>query len=137
LTPSTRQFWEWLLFRESSSLLAKSVGLSPPQQSLQGSVFASGDLEFEVSKPGTGGPFVSDGPQHSHPIPLIRCIFCINQKKTHSSLFDDLFNDDNPQQKLATLPVKFTGLAIPDLITSSHPNYEASTLMCSHLITIL
>jgi hypothetical protein len=30
----------------------------------------------------TGGLFVLDGPQHSHPIPLIECIFGINQWET-------------------------------------------------------
>jgi hypothetical protein len=40
-------------------------------------------------------------------------------------------------QKLATLPVKFAHFAIPNPVISSNPNYEASTLMCSHIITAI
>jgi hypothetical protein len=53
------------------------------------------------------------------------------------SLFDNIFDDGNPRRKLATLPVKFAGLAIPNPITSSHSNHKASTLMCSYLIATL
>jgi hypothetical protein len=36
---------------------------------------------------------------------------------------------------LAGLPLKWAGLAIPDPTTSAHPNYEASILLYSHLLT--
>ena len=52
-------------------------------------------------------------------------------------LFDDFFDDDDSRQKLATFHVKFAGLAIPGPITSSNPKYEASSLMCSHLIVAI
>jgi hypothetical protein len=35
---------------------------------------------------------------------------------------------------LSALPVKFAGLAIPDPAATSKENYEASTLVCSHLL---
>jgi hypothetical protein len=54
-----------------------------------------------------------------------------------SFLLSLVFDDDDHRQKLATLPVKFAGLAIPDPMTSSNPNYKASTLMCSHLVATL
>ncbi len=30
--------------------------------------------------------------------------------------------------------MKFAGLALPDPVTSSGPNFEANTLVCSHLL---
>jgi hypothetical protein len=53
------------------------------------------------------------------------------------SLFHDAFDDDDPCRKLATLHVKFAGLAIPNSVISSNPNYKASTLMCSHIIAAI
>jgi hypothetical protein len=35
---------------------------------------------------------------------------------------------------LAGLPLKWAGLAIPDPTTLAHPNYEASILLCSHIL---
>jgi hypothetical protein len=39
-----------------------------------------------------------------------------------------------PRRNLLALPVKFAGLALPDPSASSEGNYEASTLVCSHII---
>jgi hypothetical protein len=35
---------------------------------------------------------------------------------------------------LAGLPLKWAGLAIPNPTTLAHPNYEASILLCSHIL---
>jgi hypothetical protein len=53
------------------------------------------------------------------------------------SLFDDAFDDNDPRRKLPTFPVKFAGLAIPNPVISSNPNYKASTLICSHIIAAI
>jgi hypothetical protein len=50
------------------------------------------------------------------------------------TLFGDEYDDDNPRGALAGLPVKWAGLAIPDPTTSAQPNYEASILLCSHIL---
>jgi hypothetical protein len=42
--------------------------------------------------------------------------------------------DCDYRRKLASLPVKYAGLAIPDPSAASEDNYEASTLVCSHLL---
>jgi hypothetical protein len=38
------------------------------------------------------------------------------------------------RRKLAALPIKYAGLGIPDPSVTSEDNYEASTLVCSHLL---
>ncbi len=50
-----------------------------------------------------------------------------------------LFNDDydvaaDPRRQLASLPVKHAGLALPDPTESAEANYDASILVCSHLL---
>jgi hypothetical protein len=50
------------------------------------------------------------------------------------TLFGDEYNEDNPQCALASLPVKWAGLAIPDPTTLAQPKYEASILLCSHIL---
>jgi hypothetical protein len=50
------------------------------------------------------------------------------------SLFADQFDESNPHRNLSKLPVKFAGLALPDPVASSDANFEASTLVCSHLL---
>ena len=37
-------------------------------------------------------------------------------------------------RKLSSLPVRCAGIAITNPVKTSQPNYEASTLVCSHLI---
>ena len=53
------------------------------------------------------------------------------------TLFGDDYADDGPRRKLSCLPVKWTGLAIPDPTSSADSNYEASFLLCSHLLAAL
>jgi hypothetical protein len=50
------------------------------------------------------------------------------------TLFGDEYDKDDPQRALAGPPVKWAGLAIPDPTTSAQPNYEASILLCSHIL---
>ena len=51
------------------------------------------------------------------------------------NLFDDNYDDaTDPRRRLAALPVKFAGLAIPDPTASAATNYDASILVCSHLL---
>jgi hypothetical protein len=50
------------------------------------------------------------------------------------ALFDEDIADDDPRLKLACFPVKHAGLALPDPTTSAQSNYDASILMCSHLL---
>jgi hypothetical protein len=50
------------------------------------------------------------------------------------TLFGGEYNEDDPRHALAGLPVKWAGLAIPDPTTSVQPNYEASILLCSHIL---
>jgi hypothetical protein len=50
------------------------------------------------------------------------------------TLFGDEYEKDDPRHALASLPVKWAGLAIPDPTTSAQPNYEASILLCSHIL---
>jgi hypothetical protein len=50
------------------------------------------------------------------------------------TLFGDDYNEAGPHRKLFCLPVKWTGLAIPDPTVSAEPNNEASILLCSHLL---
>jgi hypothetical protein len=51
------------------------------------------------------------------------------------TLFRNEYDEDDPQHALAGLPVKWAGLAISDPTTSAQPNYEASILLCSHILT--
>ena len=44
------------------------------------------------------------------------------------------FEDDDYRRSITELPVRFCGLGIPNPTTSSAANYEASTLVSSHLI---
>jgi hypothetical protein len=52
------------------------------------------------------------------------------------TLFGDEYNDDDPRRALAGLPVKWAGLAIPDPTTSAQPKYDASILLCSHILAL-
>jgi hypothetical protein len=45
--------------------------------------------------------------------------------------------DGDPRRILASLPVKHAGLAIPNLTDSASSCYEASTLVCSHLMAAI
>ena len=51
------------------------------------------------------------------------------------SLFGDNYDDDDPRRDLSCLPVKWAGMAIPDPTSSAESNYEASTLLCSHIVS--
>jgi hypothetical protein len=54
------------------------------------------------------------------------------------ALFGDEYDEDDPCWKLACLPVKHAGMAIPDPTTSAQSNFEASILLiCSHLFAAL
>jgi hypothetical protein len=50
------------------------------------------------------------------------------------ALFLDKLEECDPRGSLSKLPMKFTGLALPHPVASSKSNFEASTLMCSHLL---
>jgi hypothetical protein len=47
------------------------------------------------------------------------------------TLFGDNYAGDDPRYQLSCLPVKWTGLAIPDPTSSAESNYEASVLLSS------
>jgi hypothetical protein len=49
------------------------------------------------------------------------------------ALFSDKLEECNPHYILSKLPMKFAGLALPHPVASSDSNFEASTLVCSHL----
>jgi hypothetical protein len=53
------------------------------------------------------------------------------------AVFGDVFDDDDPRLRLAGLPVKHAGMALPDPIKSAKTNYEASTLVNVHLLAAL
>jgi hypothetical protein len=49
------------------------------------------------------------------------------------ALFDDVLEENDPRVKLAALPVKHAGLAIPNPVESAAANFAASSLCVSHL----
>jgi hypothetical protein len=66
------------------------------------------------------------------------CFFDIEDTITNIFLpppFGESLQTCNYHHKLAALPVKFAGLAIPDPSATSEENFVASTLVCSHLLT--
>jgi hypothetical protein len=50
------------------------------------------------------------------------------------ALFSDKLEDHDARHFLRKLPMKFSGLGLPDPAASSKSNLEASTLVCSHLL---
>jgi hypothetical protein len=50
------------------------------------------------------------------------------------ALFDDEFEEEDPQIALTSLPVKKSGLALPNLVASADLNCKASILATSHLM---
>jgi hypothetical protein len=50
------------------------------------------------------------------------------------TLFGDNYDEDGPRRKISCLPVKWSGLAIPDPTSSADSNYNASILLCLHLL---
>jgi hypothetical protein len=50
------------------------------------------------------------------------------------ALFSDKLDECNPCRSLSKLPVKFSGLVLPNPVASSESNFEASTLVCSYLL---
>jgi hypothetical protein len=50
------------------------------------------------------------------------------------TLFGDEYGKEDPRRALPDLPIKWAGLAIPYPTTSVQPNYEASILLCSHIL---
>jgi hypothetical protein len=53
------------------------------------------------------------------------------------ALFDDDIVEEDPRRKLAALPVKQAGLALPNPVQTASSNFQASSLVCSHLIAAL
>jgi hypothetical protein len=51
-----------------------------------------------------------------------------------TTLFGDDYNKTDPHRKLSCLLVKWAGLVISDPTVSAEPNYEASILLCSHIL---
>jgi hypothetical protein len=50
------------------------------------------------------------------------------------ALYRESLQDYGYHRNLAALPMKFAGLAIPDPSATSESNYQAATLVCSHLL---
>jgi hypothetical protein len=50
------------------------------------------------------------------------------------ALYEETLKDCTYCRNLLALPVKFAGLALPDPSASFEGNYEASTLVCSHIL---
>ena len=50
------------------------------------------------------------------------------------TLFGDDYGDDDPRRNISCLPVKWAGLAIPNPTSAADANYEASILICSHIL---
>lgn len=50
------------------------------------------------------------------------------------ALFGDDLEPGDPRLELSSLPVKFSGLALPKPTESASSNYDASVLICSHLL---
>jgi hypothetical protein len=50
------------------------------------------------------------------------------------ALYRETLKDCSYRRNLSALPVKFAGLALPNPSASSEGNYEASTLVCSHIL---
>jgi hypothetical protein len=50
------------------------------------------------------------------------------------TLFGDDYGDDDPRRDISCLPVKWAGLAIPNPTSAADANYEASILVCSHIL---
>jgi hypothetical protein len=50
------------------------------------------------------------------------------------TLFGDDYGDDDPRRNISCLPVKWAGLAIPNPTSVADANYEASMLVCSHIL---
>jgi hypothetical protein len=48
--------------------------------------------------------------------------------------FGDDYDDDDPRRDISCLPVKWAGLAVPNPTLAADANYEASTLLCSHIL---
>jgi hypothetical protein len=46
------------------------------------------------------------------------------------------YDNEDPLRALTDLPVKWAGLAIPDLTTSVQPNYEVGILLGSHILAV-
>jgi hypothetical protein len=65
------------------------------------------------------------------------CFFDVEDSITNiflPALFGETLQNCDYRRKLAALPVKFAGLGIPDPSATSESNFEASTLVCSHLL---
>jgi hypothetical protein len=50
------------------------------------------------------------------------------------ALYGETLKDCTYRRNLSALPIKFAGLTLPDPTASSEGNYEASTLVCSHIL---
>ena len=53
------------------------------------------------------------------------------------ALFNEPFDPDDPTRALAELPVKFSGLSLPNPVNTANSNFENSILMNAHLIRAL
>jgi hypothetical protein len=65
------------------------------------------------------------------------CFFDLEEAITDiflPALYGESLKDCDYRRKLSALPVKYAGLAIPDPSATSEENFEASTLVCSHLL---
>ena len=51
------------------------------------------------------------------------------------ALFGDTFEDDDPIRALASLPVKYAGLGLPNPMETGASNYDSSILICDHLLS--
>jgi hypothetical protein len=68
---------------------------------------------------------------------IVDCLFDVEAAITDiflPALYGETLKDCTYRRNLSALPVKFAGLALPDPSASSEGNYEASTLVCSHIL---
>ena len=59
------------------------------------------------------------------------------QEEFLPALFGEAIEDGDYRLELAHLPVKYSGLALPNTVNSATPNHQASKDVCSHLISAL
>ena len=59
------------------------------------------------------------------------------QEEFLPALFGEAIDDSDYRLELAHLPVKYSGLALPNTVNSTTLNHQASKDVCSHLISAL
>jgi hypothetical protein len=65
---------------------------------------------------------------------VFRDVKLVLSKTFLPTLIRDDYDKANPHQKISYLLIKWAGLAISDPTVAAEPNYEASILLCSHIL---